>query len=149
MVMHNNSGPTDFVCEICLNRYDTISRRPYSLVPCGHTFCMNCMNQIPSSACPTCRAGFINKIPNWEITKRLDGSVNQPSAPPGMMVQQATIYQNNNQNNGVLEPDQNCMDDFFALSSKRKCKCIIDKLNKNIISCIHKQWNPKILGFWV
>lgn len=107
----NNSESSDFVCEICLNNYDTISRKPYSLVPCGHTFCLSCMNQITSKICPTCRAIFQNKIPNWEITKRLERTINHPSAPP---------INNNNQASSVSQPARTCMDDFFSMSSKRK-----------------------------
>jgi hypothetical protein len=68
----------DFVCEVCLNNYDTMIHKPYSLVPCGHTYCIECLNRI--TRCPSCRIEFQDKIPNWEISRRLN-STTAPSAP--------------------------------------------------------------------
>ncbi len=110
-------SPTEFLCEICLTNYDTLGRKPYSLVPCGHTFCLSCMNQITSNLCPTCRSPFTGRIPNWEITRRLEppsGQQRQANAPP---VQEAPLMQNVET---AREPT--CMEDFLATSTKRKCK---------------------------
>ncbi len=68
----------DFVCEVCLNNYDTMTHKPYSLVPCGHTYCIECLNRI--IRCPSCRIEFQDKIPNWEISRRLNPAT-APSAP--------------------------------------------------------------------
>lgn len=68
----------DFVCEVCLDNYDTMIHKPYSLVPCGHTYCIECLNRI--IRCPSCRIEFQDKIPNWEISRRLNPAT-APSAP--------------------------------------------------------------------
>lgn len=111
----NVQGTSEFVCEICLNSYDAITRKPYSLVPCGHSFCILCMNQMQNFNCPVCRAQFSNKIPNWEILKLLKVTV--PTAP-GFNPQEAPVLvQNRNQN----EQGHSHVDHFFGMSSKRKC----------------------------
>lgn len=108
----NVQDTSEFICEICLINYDAINRKPYSLVPCGHTFCIMCMNEMQTNNCPVCRANFSNKIPNWEILKRLKSSV--PSAP-GLSAQEIpTLVANRNENR------QSVYDNFFAMSSKRK-----------------------------
>ena len=116
----NVQDTSEFICEICLINYDAINRKPYSLVPCGHTFCIMCMNEMQTNNCPVCRANFSNKIPNWEILKRLKSSV--PSAP-GLSAQEIpTLVANRNENR------QSVYDNFFAMSSKRKCNFTIYKI---------------------
>jgi hypothetical protein len=60
-----------FQCEICLNDYDNQFRRPFVLVPCGHTLCNLCIDKIENKQCPNDRIVYTNKILNWEIQKRL------------------------------------------------------------------------------
>ena len=130
------SPTADFICEICLNNYDTISRKPYSLVPCGHTFCLSCMNQVTSNLCPTCRSPFEGRVPNWEITRRLDPKQLSAAAPSAPVL---GGNNNNNSNNpspmpatnlvrsmdsGREEQEPTCMEDFLNTSTKRKCKLV-------------------------
>ena len=42
---------TNLVCVICHDVFDD----PVSLQSCGHTFCKSCIDQVPGTACPTCR----------------------------------------------------------------------------------------------
>ncbi|KAF5375001.1 hypothetical protein D9758_000462 [Tetrapyrgos nigripes] len=53
-------------CDVCYEVYDKAQRVP-SMIPCGHMFCSQCLNQISSQArisyqaalkCPMCRAPF-------------------------------------------------------------------------------------------
>lgn len=128
------SPTADFICEICLTNYDTIVRKPYSLVPCGHTFCLSCMNQIASNLCPTCRSPFEGRVPNWEITRRLDPKATSVAAPSAPVLGGNNNSNNNNINTSSPLPAANlirsmesereptCMDDFLNTSTKRKCK---------------------------
>lgn len=125
------SPTADFICEICLNNYDTVGRKPYSLVPCGHTFCLHCMNQITSNLCPTCRSPFEGRIPNWEITKRLDSTIQNrtslPNAPPAPQVVvsngspvPATNLIRSMDTGAAAGQEPTCMEDFLNTSTKRK-----------------------------
>lgn len=60
-----------YECELCLESYNVYDRKPYSLVPCGHSLCIKCFESLTKTVCPYCRCGFTSKIPNWEIVKRL------------------------------------------------------------------------------
>lgn len=60
-----------FVCEICLNEYDADYRRPFVLIPCGHTLCNLCIDKIDNRQCPNDRIPFTDKVLNWEVQKRL------------------------------------------------------------------------------
>ncbi len=53
------SNENDFKCEICMESFNTTNRRPNSLVPCGHTFCIICLEHIGNSKCPTCRYNIL------------------------------------------------------------------------------------------
>lgn len=123
------SPTADFICEICLINYDTIGRKPYSLVPCGHTFCLSCMNQITSNLCPTCRSPFEGRVPNWEITRRLDPKATSVAAPPapvlgGNINNSSPVPATNLVRSMESEREPTCMDDFLNTSTKRKCKLV-------------------------
>ena len=60
-----------FQCEICTNDYDNQYRRPFVLIPCGHTLCNLCIEKIENKQCPNDRIVFTNRVLNWEIQKRL------------------------------------------------------------------------------
>lgn len=60
-----------FECELCLENYNSYDKKPHSLVPCGHAICLSCCNNLTKPVCPFCRVKYENKIPNWEIIKRL------------------------------------------------------------------------------
>lgn len=68
-----------FECELCIDGFNQYDRRPITQVPCGHTICLKCLNklEINRSQCPFCRVEVEQKIPNWEIIKRLP----KPSVP--------------------------------------------------------------------
>lgn len=68
-----------FECELCVDGFNQYDRRPITQVPCGHTICLKCLNklEINRSQCPFCRVEVEQKIPNWEIIKRLP----KPSVP--------------------------------------------------------------------
>jgi len=60
-----NSTTEIFTCPIDLNIYDTNTRKPISIVPCGHSICYHCYDVIKKSnnQCPICRmkmTGFVN-----------------------------------------------------------------------------------------
>ena len=63
-------------CSICFNAYDLQDRTPYSLVPCGHTFCDMCIANISNRECPNDRCDFYSRVRNWEIIKFIRDSNN-------------------------------------------------------------------------
>lgn len=65
------TGVSKYECELCLDSFNLYDRKPFSLVPCGHSLCIRCFDSLTKTTCPYCRASFTSKIPNWEIVKRL------------------------------------------------------------------------------
>ena len=59
-------------CEICFNSYDAIKIKPYSLYPCGHTFCKTCLDQIQKQECPKCKREIIGEQINYALLDALD-----------------------------------------------------------------------------
>lgn len=112
------SEQSEFKCEICMEDFDSINRKPNSLVPCGHTFCIICLEHIGSSKCPTCRSDFTNFIPNWEIIKRLNNTHIQQhvSGPPSSQPQTSQASNSDN----IRTCCTNVSSHFYALSTKRK-----------------------------
>lgn len=56
-------------CDICENKFDESSYKPYVLYPCSHTFCINCLNVWTEKTCPNCRLVIQDKNPNWMLMK--------------------------------------------------------------------------------
>ncbi|XP_026294363.1 uncharacterized protein LOC113218289 [Frankliniella occidentalis] len=44
-------------CDICLEELNQVERVP-KIVPCGHTVCLQCLEQSDRKECPTCRKAF-------------------------------------------------------------------------------------------
>ncbi len=59
-------------CKICFNQFDHSKHKPYVLIYCTHTFCIDCIKKLKikestSFKCPTC-SGLVSKInPNWTL----------------------------------------------------------------------------------
>jgi len=43
-------------CEVCLEEYNELDRKPIIINNCGHTYCQTCINGLePNPYCPKCR----------------------------------------------------------------------------------------------
>ncbi|KAJ7596834.1 hypothetical protein C8J56DRAFT_772777 [Mycena floridula] len=50
----------DSTCDVCLDPYNFDSgqsRFPYA-IPCGHIFCLGCLESLSPAVCPLCRKAF-------------------------------------------------------------------------------------------
>ena len=65
----DNKTDNNLACGICLEEYDSQTRRPLSLYPCGHTFCTNCIQQLSNDICPFDSIRIEGKATNWELLK--------------------------------------------------------------------------------
>lgn len=64
-------------CKICLIEYNSTNQKPITLMLCGHTFCLNCVNQLKTLKeyiCPTCREEIISEKPNYALLDTLEQS---------------------------------------------------------------------------
>ena len=64
-------------CGICFLCYNTTTRRPMTCMPCSHTFCKKCLDEMlklhaTSLKCPTCRTQISNQAPNFELINELN-----------------------------------------------------------------------------
>jgi hypothetical protein len=51
-------------CKICFEHFNTLLRRPITLMLCGHTVCQQCVNELKkqqNKLCPTCRKEIQNE----------------------------------------------------------------------------------------
>jgi hypothetical protein len=52
-------------CSICTEDFEeTELKRPFTLSPCGHCFCMGCLNRLTLNRCPECRRFIEQKTLN-------------------------------------------------------------------------------------
>lgn len=59
-------------CEICIEKYNDKENKPYSLIPCGHSFCIKCINRLKVKQCPKCRIEINAKLLNRALIDLLD-----------------------------------------------------------------------------
>ena len=54
-------------CEICFEKYNTEANKPYSLYPCGHTYCKSCLDKLIKKECPTCKRELRDQQVNYAL----------------------------------------------------------------------------------
>ena len=54
-------------CAVCFNKYDNEKHKPYSINPCGHCFCLQCLNSLTNKKCPVDRIDIESKVVNRGI----------------------------------------------------------------------------------
>jgi hypothetical protein len=58
-------------CKICFNQFDHSKHKPYVLIYCTHTFCIECIQKLKSKEdsfkCPTCSSQVSKINPNWTL----------------------------------------------------------------------------------
>lgn len=59
-------------CKICYESFDLNQRRPFTLIPCGHCFCIVCLSRLTEAICPNCRNPIIDKKVNYSIIDFLE-----------------------------------------------------------------------------
>ena len=71
------------ICKICFNEYDDEIHQPFSTDPCGHCFCIVCLNNL--TTCPFDREVIVKKIINRGLLDVLSDSKsknkNEPLTP--------------------------------------------------------------------
>lgn len=58
------------LCDNCSEDFNQIENKPYSIVPCGHEFCLKCIEDL--NECPTCSCEIEHKIINWGLLKAIE-----------------------------------------------------------------------------
>ncbi|XP_034238945.1 E3 ubiquitin-protein ligase RNF166-like isoform X1 [Thrips palmi] len=63
-------------CDVCMQTFNDAERRP-KFLPCGHTYCLSCLMQLPAKQCPVDQKVFQldNLIDNYKL-------LNAPLKPP-------------------------------------------------------------------
>lgn len=53
-------------CNLCRKKFNLSSKRPKCLIPCGHTYCEQCIVNIFENKCPSCHFRFNQSIPDYQ-----------------------------------------------------------------------------------
>jgi hypothetical protein len=59
-------------CFLCTELYDENTHKPYSLNPCGHHFCVSCLEKAKAKTCPTCRGNIQSKTLNRGVLELIN-----------------------------------------------------------------------------
>lgn len=54
-------------CKICFDNYDGNAKKPELMVPCGHTFCKECLWKLLTPECPTCKMAYQTTVTVWDL----------------------------------------------------------------------------------
>ena len=63
------SNQNIFFCKICYSEFDSVDLKPYTLSPCGHTLCIECLKEIEEQfgECPFCKT----QINSYSLNNKL------------------------------------------------------------------------------
>ena len=59
-------------CSLCLNEFECYQRKPFTVNPCGHYFCLSYLNKIENKKCSNCRGTIESSTLNRGILDILD-----------------------------------------------------------------------------
>ncbi|XP_034252550.1 E3 ubiquitin-protein ligase TRIM32-like [Thrips palmi] len=71
-------------CHICMEDFDSTLRRPKCIIPCGHTVCQHCLEDLKNHVCPTCRKEFsgpVTSLPDNYAILNLVENKHRPKSP--------------------------------------------------------------------
>lgn len=54
-------------CGICFENFDHSKHKPFALIPCTHTLCIECILKLNDKTCPTCSKPLTGNNPNWSL----------------------------------------------------------------------------------
>lgn len=56
-------------CQICFENYNHSLNKPYVLIPCTHTICIRCLDDLMDEPklCPVCTLTIKDRNPNWAL----------------------------------------------------------------------------------
>jgi tetratricopeptide (TPR) repeat protein len=69
-------------CEICMESFNKEEHKPMTLMPCAHTYCFECIEQLKEKVeynCPTCRVSISDAKPNYALINMLNLGFTQNS----------------------------------------------------------------------
>lgn len=62
-------------CQLCYSNYDHLKHRPYVLIPCTHTCCVKCLDDLDDLVCPICKKIIHSRNPNWALLDLIPNQV--------------------------------------------------------------------------
>ena len=65
------AGYLNTICSICTNDYDENESRPFSIIPCSHTYCKHCLDKMGRDFCPGCRSTITEIVENRVVLEML------------------------------------------------------------------------------
>lgn len=80
-------------CSICNEFFDENEHKPYSLNPCGHYFCIKCIQSLTTRSCPKCRCNMQSTTVNFAILDMLNDEVRPKSLKSPNPIRESRIFQ--------------------------------------------------------
>lgn len=59
-------------CKGCVRQFNTVDSKPQLIIPCGHTYCFNCLENLPAQKCPDCKQSIQQRRTNLFILELID-----------------------------------------------------------------------------
>ena len=114
-------------CSVCNEAYNETDFKPHSLNPCGHCFCIKCINSLPNKVCPICRQSIQSTILNFAILEMVRDRI--PIARPNLNFM-SEINDMKKSLNGSLNKKQLEWRKYIDQMREKISKDTEDKLNR-------------------
>ena len=125
-------------CPLCYELYDENQNQPYSVNPCGHSFCNICLGKINKNNCPTCRCNIQSKTLNRGLLDLINSKTS---------IQEGTSHKNKKIKlfqNSLIEEVENLLGEWKSRKENqvkifnKKIKSLIDDVEKDKVMKIAK-----------
>ena len=115
-------------CTICNNSYDENEHKPYSLTPCGHSFCKRCIGSLANRFCPNCR----NSIESTTINYAILDILKEPTRPVSSSTSRdSKIFQSLENVLSEMDELKKSLDESFE-NKLSECRMSIDNIKQKI-----------------
>ena len=127
-------------CKKCLNKYNKINKQPFILIPCGHTFCYHCINDLQK--CYSCLSDINHKILNQDLFDLLNQDLYNLLSQREAANQKLNVLELKNK---LVKLNVNLKSDMIQEKLKKTEKEIIRKTNEKV-DIIYNDQNDLILS---
>ena len=117
-------------CSICFNKYDTEKYKPFSITPCGHCFCLHCLNSLQNQVCPIDRKPIENKIINRGILDLISSSDSNKSKCVLQQLKNSMIKEMKKLEKEMMSTCDSQIKKLEAMANSIKAEIEMDKMAK-------------------
>jgi WD40 repeat protein len=126
-------------CEICLEQYNKGKNKPYTILPCTHSFCVQCLTKLKKKSykCPKCDKKITGEVPCYVLLNLLELNL-QPVSVTSSSSSNLSNKKNNLLLDDLIKEPLQLKCEQKIVESQEKMNLMKEKINKNTSDLINR-----------